>query len=78
MHSLDLLLVSPLAGTIGEMGSEMKLTCRSFQLLDDVLERATEGDDKAAGRVRQMLENTAQSTDHFESAIMRCLTINDA
>jgi len=49
---------------------------RSFQLLDDVLERAADGDERAAARVRQMLEQTMACTNDFETSIKQCLGEN--
>ena len=46
---------------------------RSFQMLDDLLERAAEGDERASVRVKAALEHCIACTSDFESVIKRCL-----
>ena len=46
---------------------------RSFQMLDDLLERAAEGDERATVRVKGALQHTIDCTADFESSIKQCL-----
>jgi hypothetical protein len=48
-------------------------TCRSFNLLDDALEAAMDGDDKAARKVDERMQATRDSMDRFDSSIKHCL-----
>jgi hypothetical protein len=53
--------------------SSVHCTHRSFNLLDDALEAAMDGDDKAARKVNERMQATRDSMDRFDMSIKHCL-----
>lgn len=49
--------------------------CSSYQLLDDMVDRAREGDPSAVERIPDVLQFTMAHVDTFESLIERCLDL---
>lgn len=49
--------------------------CRSFQLLDDMVERAKQGDGEAARAVPALLQQCISCNLRFESAIATCIGV---
>lgn len=51
------------------------LRCRSFQLLDDMLDRARDGDPQAVGVVADLLRQCIQNNVRFEGVIKDCIGV---
>ena len=49
--------------------------CSSYQLLDDMVDRARDSDPMAIERIPDLLQFTVAHVNSFESHIQRCLDI---
>lgn len=61
-----------------EVDSSLQSLLRSFNLLDDALEAAMDGNEKAAQKVDQRMRATRDSMDRFDRSIRHCLHMSTA
>jgi len=47
--------------------------CRSFNLLDEALDAALDGDESATGKVEGRMQATRDNMDRFDRSIRQCL-----
>eukprot|EP00884_Botryococcus_braunii_P023473 jgi/Botrbrau1/980/Bobra.114_1s0021.1 len=67
------LLTPKYADLKAETLDNLERLIRSFQLLDDVVDRAWYGDTVAASRVSEVLDTTVGNLDNFQDTIEECL-----